>query len=248
MLKTKLLIASFIILFPLTIFSVAIAVRPKTNIVSWYTADIDRDSNDELLVITSSKKGMKLETGETYGDHLEIYSVYKIAGGRPVLLKAPDYSFDLTAWKPLKVQAGDVNGDGLEEISICVYKTAKFHPVLAKRPFFYDLKNGELEPVWLGSRLARPFEAYRLSDVNGDGRAEIISIESAENGNRLVAVYGWKGFGFEVQSLSEEINGTVSFLSNTNHHTDDIILNIAGRKCRLELINGKIEFTSIEGE
>lgn len=243
--KTKLLTAFFAILSLVTILLIINVNRPKTNIVSWYTADINHDFKDELLVITSSRRGMKLDTGEAYGDHLNIYSDFKIAGHKPILTKAPDYSFDLTALKPLKVQAGDVNGDGLEEISICVYKTAKFHPVLAKRPFFYDLKDGELEPIWLGSRLARPFEDYRLFDVDGDGIDEIVSVELAKNGNRLVAVYDWKGFGFEVKGVSDEINGKVSFLNNTNCHSDDIMLGMEGKKWLLNLNDDKIELSSV---
>lgn len=238
--KVKLLLAvSAALLF---LAALLLTGRPKTNIVSWYTADINRDSKDELLVITGGGKSMKLDTGQVYGDHLNIYSQYKIVGHRPILTAPPDYSFDLTALKPLKVLAGDMNGDGLAEISICVYKSAKFHPVLAKRPFFYDLRDGELTPVWLGSRLARPFEDYRLFDVNGDGTDEIVSIELAEDGGRLAAVYAWKGFGFEVTYVSDEINGPVSFLNNTNRHADDIMLNINGKTCKLELVGGKIEF------
>lgn len=80
--------------------------------------------------------GMTLDTGEQYGDYLNIYSDFKLVNHTPVLQGEPDYSFDFSDIKPLKVQAGDINGDGQVEIGICVYKTAKFHPVLAKRPFF----------------------------------------------------------------------------------------------------------------
>ena len=76
--------------------------------------------------------------------------------------------FDLVLHQaPLKVLAGDIDGDGRVEIGVCVYKTAKFHPVPAKRPFFYALQDGRLQPVWLGSRLAWPFADYRLFDLMG---------------------------------------------------------------------------------
>lgn len=36
---------------------------------------------------------------------------------------------------------------------------------MAKRPFFYDLVEGNLIPVWLGSRLSRPFDDYILNNL-----------------------------------------------------------------------------------
>jgi hypothetical protein len=78
------------------------------------------------------------------------------------------YRIDLAGIRPMKVQLGDINGDGVCEISVCVYKTTTFHPVLAKRPFFFDLVDGNLIPVWLGSRLSRPFDDYILYDIDGD--------------------------------------------------------------------------------
>ena len=130
----------------------------------------------------------------------------------------------------------DIDGDGRVEIGVCVYKTAKFHPVPAKRPFFYALQDGRLQPVWLGSRLARPFADYRLFDLDGDGVDEIVSIESVQSGNQLLALYDWKGFGFEVQAISDEYQGEIVFLTHTNTRQDAILVNI----CLL--------YTSVDGE
>jgi len=121
------------------------------------------------------------------------------------------YRIDLTELQSLKVQLGDINGDGVPEIALCVYKTAKFHPVMAKRPFFFDLIDGNLIPVWLGSRLSRPFDDYILYDIDGNNTDELISVELLENGNRVVTLYSWKGFGFEVSAQSEEFIGELYF-------------------------------------
>ena len=112
---------------------------------------------------------------------------------------------------PLKVQLGDVNGDGVNEVAICVYKTAEFHPVMAKRPFFFDLVEGNLIPVWLGSRLSRPFDDYILYDINADSVDEIVAIERLEDDRRVIAVYNWRGFGFEMLTQSVAFDGDIVF-------------------------------------
>lgn len=217
--------------------------RPQDNIVSWFEADMDNDSKNELLVITRSHPDMVLETGEAYGDYIRQYSEFRIVNNRPVIKGKANYEFDLSDIKPLKIQAGDINGDGVMELSVCTYKTTKFHPVMAKRPFFYDLSDGSLEPVWLGSRLARPFDQYILYDLDRDGLDEIVSIEWTERGNRLFAAYDWKGFGFEVKAVSEEIEGESAFINNVNGRGERILVSIAGDTYELQLDQGGIGFT-----
>lgn len=211
------------------------------NIISWFEADMDGDRKDELLVITSPDPKLALDSGECYGDCVKLYSNYEIVNNKPVLKNQPDYEFDLSELKPLKVQAGDINGDGVMELAVCVYKTAEFHPVPAKRPFFYDIVKGRLEPVWLGSRLARPFADYIIADADEDDIDEIISIEFLENGSKMIAVYDWKGFGFEVKCLSDELEGAAVFLSNVNFRDEGIRIKLEGVTYKLNLDHEEIQ-------
>lgn len=176
----------------------------QNDILSYYLADIDADDVEELLVIQAKGVHGQIETGERYGSHLEIYQDYEIKDGSVELSAVPMYRFDLTQIKPLFVQAGDINGDGIVEIAVCVYKEVKFHNVLAKRPFFYDIEKGELIPIWLGSRLSMPFLDYILADLDEDGVDELISIEVLKDGRKQILMYDWKGFGFEVNASSDE--------------------------------------------
>ena len=219
--------------------------RTDTDIVSWFTADIDHDSNEELLVITDGggDEELRLDTGERYGSFVKIYSDYELANQAPIPKGEPDYIFDLSEIKPLKVQAGDINGDGEMELAVCVYKTTKFHPVLAKRPFFYGMKEGKLEPVWLGSRLARPFDDYILADVDHDDIDEIVSIEFLEDGGQVFAVYDWKGFGFEVKAVTEKLAGQAAFLNHLHGKQGDIAVEVDGERYQLSLAGSTIELT-----
>lgn len=214
----------------------------SSDIISWFTADINNDGKEELLLITrnSTDAGMTLDTGEQYGRYIEIHSQYSIRNNTAVPQGEPEHRFDLSEIKPLYIQAGDIDGDGTAEIAVCVYKTAEFHPVPAKRPFFYDLQEGQLEPVWLGSRLARPFADYILYDADQDDIAEIISIEYTESGNKVLTIYDWKGFGFEVKAQTDEIEDTVTFLNNANNRSDVVLVEIGGDSYQLYLEEGEV--------
>lgn len=209
----------------------------EPDLVSWFLADIDGDLKEELLVIMDSgEEGtLRLDTGERYGHTVRIYSDYEMINEEPVLKGDPEEVFDLSEIKPMKVLAGDINGDGEAELAVCVYKTTKFHPVMAKRPFFYKAEAGELEPVWLGSRLARPFADYILSDVDHDAVDEIVSIEFLEDGGQVFAVYDWKGFGFEVKAVSGKLAGTACFLNHIHGKQDGILAEVGGESYRLRL-------------
>lgn len=96
---------------------------------------------------------------------------------------------------PWKIQAADVDADGKVEIGIGVYKKARFHPVMAKRPFIYGWDGKQLYPEWLGSRLSRPFTDFVLADF-GKAGTKLVAIEETKDGEHELAVYRWDGFGF----------------------------------------------------
>lgn len=151
----------------------------RTNCISSCIADLDNDGFDEILQLTASD-------GSEYGKELVIYSNDKDSA-----------RYNLESLKPWKVQVCDVDGDGALEISIGVYKMAKFHPVMAKRPFIYGWDKEGIWPKWLGSRLSRPFEDYAFLDADKDGMDELVAIELLEDGRKVLNLYKWKGFGFE---------------------------------------------------
>ena len=156
------------------------------NILSSCKSDLDLDGIQEELYIRADKGG-------TYGKELVIRSGGKELG-----------TYDMEDLKPWKVQTTDVDGDGVREISVGVYKTARFHPVMAKRPFIYNWDKEGLSPKWLGSRLSHPFDDYIFCDIDGDDMEELIAIELLSNGRKIVNSYKWKGFGFEGMGESVE--------------------------------------------
>lgn len=158
----------------------------RENVVSSCKSDMNKDGIEEDICITGEK-------GTVYGKDLVIRTEGKELG-----------RYNLEALKPWKVQVADVDGDGGNEISVGVYKTTQFHPVMTKRPFLYNWKDGVLSAKWLGSRLSRPFEDYIFCDIDEDGMDELISTELLSNGRMVINSYKWKGFGFEGMAESRD--------------------------------------------
>lgn len=101
---------------------------------------------------------------------------------------------DLNVWK---LEVGDIDGDGIDEIALGVYTESPLHPIDAKRPYIYRFNGEELIPKWRGSRLSRPFVDFVFYDIDYDGMDEIISIEILKDKTYIINSYKWKGFGFE---------------------------------------------------
>ena len=185
-------------------------------IFSSCVSDLDADKMDEILMITG-------RDNREYGEDLVILEPEARAAGNGDEAKrgkaegAPSlkeiYRYDMAEINPWKVQTCDVDGDGEKEISIGVFKKARFHPVMAKRPFIYSLTDGCLSPKLLGSRLSRPFTDYIFSDINSDGKDELIAIEYLADGRKAVNTYSWKGFGFEGSGESGSYEDILSIKS-----------------------------------
>ncbi len=161
---------------------ISFSLQSREKIKDYHMGSINGDNKDYLIILTGSR-------WKKYGEEVVIYSMED--EGREI------YRKDYSELKPWKLEIGDIDGDGIDDISIGVYKESPLHKVMAKRPFIYSFVNGALQPKWRGSRLARPFTDYAFHDIDEDGVDEIISIEILEDNRKTINSYKWKGFGFE---------------------------------------------------
>jgi len=215
-------------------------------IVSSCISDLDNDGTDEILLLTGARSS-------EYANELSILKMQNVPrmdvgrgvnGAADSVSIALIYKRDMTELNPWKVQTCDTDGDGRTEISLGVYKTARFHPVMAKRPFIFEWNGNAILPKWLGSRLARPFDDYIFSDIDGDGSDELISAERLEDGRKIVNSYSWKGFGFEGTGESDAFDDIIGIwktsvidgkeqveaLIDENGRQKRIILHFSGNK------------------
>jgi hypothetical protein len=105
---------------------------------------------------------------------------------------SPEHSYNF--WD---LSVGDVDGDGREEVALCTYSRTARDRHYARRFFVYGWDGqGDLTPLWRGSRLCRPYLTAQLADVNGDRRAELVSVERGLGGGEMLVAYAWNQFGF----------------------------------------------------
>lgn len=193
------------------------------RVLDYARGDIDGDGEDELVLIRK-----------------RFFSKY---GGEVIIYSSDDeevYRRDFSDLKPWKLALGDIDGDGIDEVSIGVYKKTIFHPVMAKRPFIYRYEDGELYPKWRGSRLSRPFEDYVFYDIDENGIDEIMAIETLEDGEKLINTYKWRAFGFEGYKESKAFE----YMDNIRIEEDKVYIDVKDenslKKAQIKLIDNRI--------
>lgn len=88
----------------------------------------------------------------------------------------------------------DIDGDGSIDAVVGVFKSSRYFTIPSRRVFIFKNFNGQVRPLWLGSRLGGDLVDFAL--IGNTIRA----IEKSEQGY-AVSDYTWKGFGMGFHSL-----------------------------------------------
>jgi hypothetical protein len=136
-------------------------------------------------------------------------------------------------WQVVQAQISDLDGDGQPEASLLVWRNFQAWPVDRWLPHggriaaFQDAagkschlilvhwSRGGYRQLWAGSALADPIRQFATADLDGDGRQELVALESRYDIPRSAAgtavkVWEWNGFGF---TLVSSLAGTFDKLS-----------------------------------
>lgn len=100
-------------------------------------------------------------------------------------------------WNAWKLEIGDVDGDGVQELVLGVYKPTRFYPVHGNGLFILGWNGEYAYSKWLGSRLARPFVDFALFSLDDQPTMEVASLETLRDERRCLTVYRWRSFGLQ---------------------------------------------------
>ena len=116
----------------------------------------------------------------------------------------------------------DSNNDGIIDINLSLWKSGDFgtskpfwveeNDMSVKNHFFVlDFIDNSVNQVWGSSNLSQPNCEFKITDIDNDGKNDLIVLEGAYSqspkceGN-YVAVWKWNGWGFSNQWRSEKEN------------------------------------------
>lgn len=160
---------------------------------------------------------------------LKIYlNVYKkVADKQAGYSLVKTYANDLTRINPWRIDCEDIDGDGIAEICLGVFKTTHFDENEGNRIFLFDFDT-VLRKKWTGSKLGDVLIDYRfVENVNKD-RKDILVISEDNNEKCKLLLCQWFDFGFVVINESEKYDQLVFIdkrqdeLQRINYRIDDL--------------------------
>lgn len=141
---------------------------------------------DEMMAVLIDREKVENTVRLTKPFFKEYYNHLEISDGS----RTKKYSFrkelKLNIWK---LDIGDTDGDGINELALGVYTKAPHHSVYAKRVFLYNIEDLELVAKFRASRLISPMEDFILYDIDNDGKDNVISLEKFGQNYRVRAYY-----------------------------------------------------------
>ena len=106
-------------------------------------------------------------------------------------------------YTPYQLDTVDVNHDGSTDILVGLIKPTEFDPTEKKRLFILRIDDGQLRPLWLGSKVCQELVDFRASDSG-----LVRTLEKTKSGNYAIGEYEWQGFGL---ALTQYIHHEISF-------------------------------------
>jgi hypothetical protein len=187
----------------------AISPQPAIPVLPIYEVDLNSDGTNERVVFIESGISIQRE--------------------QQILWSSPP------EWRVLQAQLTDLDRDGRSELTLLVWRPFAPWPIDAFLPHggriaeFHDTENqschiiligwkgGTFRELWAGSALAEPLLNFYAADWNGDGRQELLAIETEydhPSKGRALSLWEWNGFGFSLMGRRITRIGKIAFLAD----------------------------------
>ncbi|WEK55555.1 MAG: hypothetical protein P0Y55_05765 [Candidatus Cohnella colombiensis] len=164
------------------------------------TALIDQAQENNLKFSLQSRASSK-----EYGDLFVVEQQDKNGDWQRI------YETDFKDLKPWKLELGDVDGDGINEILIAVTKTTHFDPQQKNRMFIFNFNGEKLYKKWTGSQIAGQWRDFYVGDLLSIPGEELIFIEQLDNDHDRLSIYYWLDFGFTLLAESDSYENIRDF-------------------------------------
>lgn len=99
-------------------------------------------------------------------------------------------------WKPWKLAAGDIDGNGRPDFGVGIFKSTHLYPHPHNTVFFYEIRDGEVVPKWKGSSLGRPLVDFAYVSTKEGPR--LAAIQTLLDGKQALFTWRWHRFGFRL--------------------------------------------------
>lgn len=119
-------------------------------------------------------------------------------------------------YRPWKLVIADVDGDGIPEILIGVYRKSPYTPAWAQSIFVMTFDGKELIRKWMGSSMGRPLFDFTVAP---EKTQRLLTVQLREDGKQALSSWDWSGFGFrrrerEIAARAIELDGWIGTTLN----------------------------------
>ncbi len=189
--------------------------KPLSPIPALTYADFNRDGQDEWITLSAQQVNIHTQSNST-----------------SILWNSPD------GWQVRQAVIADLDHDGFPELALLVWRPFQPWPVdtflphggrieahqnragLSCHLILIGWRGGQFTELWAGSALARPLRSLSTVDMDGDGKEELVVLESRYNDPlflpaRSMAIWRWNGFGFDLLARSEGSFHSIAAFTST---------------------------------